>query len=250
MFRKAALCAILTTTILAVGCESAPKSSAGKEPVNDPPKAIADAAPDLVSSDAGAPAQATAPPAASKLEFPIKTYERPPLGEEYHDVSVVWNGTGQTDRELFDRFDRPTPKSSFELTKKGIEQSSEMFVRILTPRAFKAKAPMEVGVETSEGEVKVALEKGDAIYVYEYLGEGMCDVAYLDKSSNKLALGTSTCPYNFDDEQPWETAPGNTQLAEGIEWWFKVKNDQGQDGWVMLENAEVDVKLEPRDEIK
>lgn len=230
-FKVASLVALL---LCVVGCESTPQKNVEEMPESESPRPQPE--------PEQKPAASSQPkPVAELVPFPSKDLEYFPLMEEYHSLTVTWNGTGETSRTLHaDHKVEAEAVGTLSIDKDTIESSSGVFMQVTKPREFTTTQALSVDVEVDGVNTPVKLEPGDSMYLYAYQGEGMCDVGYRD-ADGKPVLGVSICPGMGEGD--WTTAPGDERLAEGLDWWFESKNKAGEQGWVRLDISELKLIL-------
>lgn len=238
---------VMFTVLILWGCKQEPTDKVEQETSASTP--IVDAgSPDVTTSKEEAPpveARGGKEEEAKDSKL-VRTYESALISEEYHSLTVKWAGPDDTRKvTLHEKPEDGSPELASIVVRKGAPLlSREDRVIVEKPRAFKPSKEVEVGLFGEGGEQKVKLSPPDALHVYKYEGEGMCEVVIIPKGGAPQ-FGSATCPDNGYAGMTWTTSEqGRRDLPEEATWWMLLDGPEGaQRGWAKFDLGELDLDL-------
>lgn len=253
--KGAALLMLLTLPGGWVGCDRGgePEAPAPAVPVEreEAPAVEAPAEPDAEE------AEPPGPP-----EGPL-SFSSWPGREELHTFDLMWLG-GEREVALYEAPDAASSQvgaASWMDTEEIVWEDTR--VRVMEPTAYEATRALEVAglaydedfEELDAEEVRLALEEGEQVALYQYGGEGTCFVG----ARGQVVLGpcpTEEMGLRAVSERPDADAQPAQAASEGAahpevkerwrpreqQWWVKVRHN-AQSGWMRVDDAPVEVHV-------
>ncbi|RAL24885.1 hypothetical protein DL240_01360 [Lujinxingia litoralis] len=196
------------------------------------------------------------PPVAAVEEEPVVEVVEPPPGpltfvswpgrEELYTFDLMWLG-GEREVALLAE---PDPQAEV-VDRAGWMDTEELRwqdtrVRVTEPRYYLLESPRElVGLaydqsfeELEAEEIRLELEEGERLALYQYDGEGSC---YLGARGLVVLSGCPEEGVRLEEAEPAEQA-GERWRPRAQQWWVKVQGPRAA-GWMRVDDAPVEVHV-------